>query len=346
MTGFGSNTFNKSQFNKTSSQSGLSASGVGGGGGTANLFLEQNISGSGVGSGTGTGSLVKAKQLSAYGSGQGAGTASLEKLKALSASGQGVGTGSKASLFIEQSMSASGVGTGTGSAVLDQLLNMSASGTGVGSGSGSVFMQSFLSASGNGVGVGNAIVEASIGNWNGFDDGKVVERTQNSVQAKAQKWLIDASKDQFYKARFKAFEEISPDLSTALGTSSGSFTQGTFAIHMQIDDTSILRDADTLQLKIGSSPNDYAVWTIDRSELGPDGEYKYLTFSHDEYDSITGTPDWTNTDFFEITMFETFGNTTDTFIYVDYLTVSDRDDVGATGIGDRRSDKKQIRSGD
>jgi len=115
---------------------------------------------------------------------------------------------------------------------------------------------------------------------------------------------------------------------------------------MQIDNTTVLRDTDTLQLKIGSSPNDYAVWTLDRSELGPNGEYNYLTFSHDEYDSIVGTPDWTNVDFFELTMFETSGNTTDTFIYVDYLTVSDRDDVGATGLGDRRSDKKQIRSGD
>lgn len=185
-----------------------------------------------------------------------------------------------------------------------------------------------------------------LGNWRGQDDGRITERTQTKVQGEyAQKWQLDADKTTAEKATFVADQTMQPDLSTALGTNAGSFTQGTFGLHMQIDNTTVLRDTDTLQLKIGSSPNDYAVWTLDRSELRPDGEFTYYTFSHSDYDSITGTPDWTNADFYELTLFEETGNTTDTFIYVDYLTVSDRDTVGATGVGARRSNKRTVESG-
>lgn len=346
MTGFGTNTFNESDFNKSSSSSVLSAPGFGGGTGTANLTQESNLSASGTGTGTGTANLIQESNLSASGNGEGTGGAAIQRAKEFAASGQGVGTGSEADLSIQKLLGASGFGKGTGNATLEQQLKMSAAGVGTGTGAGNIQIEKTLRASGIGVGVGNAILEASIGNWDGFDDGEVVERSDKSVQKKSQKWLIDASKDQFFKGRFKSFEEITLDMSQALGVSSGGFNQGTIGWHIRIDDTAILRSTDALQLKVGSSPNDYAVWTLDRSELGPNGEYKYLTFSHDEYDSIVGTPDWTNVDFLELTMFETSGNTTDTFIYVDYLTVSDRDDVGATGIGDRRSDKKQIRSGD
>jgi len=186
-----------------------------------------------------------------------------------------------------------------------------------------------------------------LGNWRAFKDARITERTQVKVEGNhAQKWEIDASKTTAERAVYRAEQTLDLDMSTAFGTTSGGFTQGTIGWHIRIDDTAILRSTDALQLRVGSSPGDYAVWTLDRNELGPNGEYKYLTFSHDEYDSVVGTPDWTNVDFFELTMFESSGNTTDTFIYVDYLTVSDRDDVGATGIGDRRSDKEQIRSGD
>jgi len=346
MTGFGTNTFNESEFNKSSSPSSLIASGFGGATGTADLTQEINLSASGSGTGTGIANLTQESNLSASGNGEGTGGAAIQRAKEFAASGQGAGTGSEADLLIEKLLGASGSGKGTGNATLEQQLKMSAAGVGTGTGAGSIQIEKTLRASGIGVGVGNAILEASIGNWKGFDDGKIIERTDKSIQDRAQKWLLDSSEDPLYRARFKSFEEITLDMSKALGASSGGFTQGTIGWHIRIDDTAVLRSTDALQLKVGSSPNDYAVWTLDRSELGPNGEYEYLTFSHDEYDSIVGTPDWTNVDFFELTMFETSGNTTDTFIYVDYLTVSDRDNVGATGLGDRRSDKEQIRSGD
>lgn len=196
-------------------------------------------------------------------------------------------------------------------------------------------------------GSGNtATTVGDFSDWKAFQSAEITSLSNdNRTGDRAERWKIDASIDtDNFAGIFDYNRGTSYDFSQALGTTSGGFTQGCFGVHMQLEDKSILDPDGTLQVQIGSSSLDYAEWELDRSELGEDGSYTYYTFPASEA-TINGSPDWTSVDFMRLIWYPNSIDTGSTFLLMDFFTVSSRDNVGAIGVGDRKSDKKTIRSG-
>lgn len=183
----------------------------------------------------------------------------------------------------------------------------------------------------------------SFGNWTGFDDGNTVERSETNVSGEfAQKWEVDPSLSNQEKARFESGNSLVLDASNALDTRTGFFSNGCFGLHFRIDDKSALADTDSFRFEAGSSNTDKAVWTLDKSDLGPDEAFEYLTFSNKDYDRIEGIPNWENTSYFRVELNEKSGNSTQTFIFIDLLTLGSGDEIGANPLGGRKSNKRDV----
>lgn len=325
----------------------LAASGTGAGTGTSSLRKEIHFVGAGTGNGVGNADMFKTVFLGASGTGKGAGTGSIQRGKLLKASGTGTGTGS-GDIFKIVNLGASGTGIGTGVSDLFKLYTLAASGAATGTGTSSLIRERHFVASGTGLGAGSASLEVSLGNWRARADGDIESYTSvTAVQnnGEAQKWGIVTSRSSKEYALFETDGEFSYDASTALGTTSGGFTQGCFAVWIRVEDKSVLRSEDAIRFRAGSSSSDYVEWTLDKDTIVGEGTYLYYVFNHDTYDEVVGTPDWTATDFFQITFFEVSGNTTDTSLYIDYLTVNESSQVGLNPVGDRRGSKRKVTNG-
>jgi len=85
------------------------------------------------------------------------------------------------------------------------------------------------------------------------------------------------------------------DISDITGVTSGTPTQGRLRLLVYCDNVANLNGTNAIQYKIGSSAGDYALYSLDDSEL-VDNTW-YLWDIDLSAGAITGTPDWTAVDY-------------------------------------------------
>lgn len=124
------------------------------------------------------------------------------------------------------------------------------------------------------------------------------------------------------------------DLSSYLGSTSGTPAQGTFAIWIKNIDATM----NTIKLKIGSSASDYIEiegksihtstgWGAETFELLDD--ITYIVFRTSD-GIVTGTPDWTAVDYMELEL-----NNLNNDLYLSFFSVSKSNKIGLNTFGSR-----------
>ena len=130
------------------------------------------------------------------------------------------------------------------------------------------------------------------------------------------------------------------DLSLYTGQNNGTPTKGMAGIHLKTSDWDLI--SGNVKFRFGSSNTDYAAYNAISngfvySGTNTTGSYHkgwgYYTFDLDDPSAVSGTPDWTNTDYSWLA----FEFTKAGSINLDYYTIASGNTISLNGVGDRRS---------